>query len=482
MTYGKHWVTRNACAALLAGAVFTPGSLLAADPKPHPAPAAHPAASAHPPAKQDTSHGAAGHAAPGHGPATTGRADRGFEAANLPEWIAIGAIYRGKAEFPKGDFNKTRDDNYYLSRLRLETTINPASWVRLHAQAQDSQILGYRSRTKPASYQNTLDLRQGYVDLGPTGERGVNVRIGRQELSYGGERLVGTNDWNNVARSFDAVRVSGFKPGLRVDAFASVPVQPTQLRFDRHFPGQRFFGSHVVLDTLLPATSIEPYFLWKSLARVSGEGATSGFANIDTTGVRLTGMLRPTLHYTAELAGQFGSYAGNAVSGRAGSVQMSWTVRDTPRKPRLSFEYSYASGDGNPADGRRGTFDNLYPSNHDYYGITDKVAWQNIHNPHVGFDFHATHSLHLIAEYHEFFLATRQDGLYNYLGERIVLNRLATSSYVGRELNAQAHWTVNGKVTLGAGLGHMTRGAYLRQSTTRGTNYWYPYVSFYVHP
>ena len=51
--------------------------------------------------------------------------------------------------------------------------------------------------------------------------------------------------------------------------------------------------------------------------------------------------------------------------------------------PRLVAEYNYASGDANPTDGRRGTFDQLYPTAHDKYGLADQVGWRNMHDVRV---------------------------------------------------------------------------------------------------
>ena len=43
-----------------------------------------------------------------------------------------------------------------------------------------------------------------------------------------------------------------------------------------------------------------------------------------------------------------------------------------------ALEYDYSSGDSNPTDGKHGTFDNLFPTNHKFYGYMDFVSLQNI--------------------------------------------------------------------------------------------------------
>ena len=52
-----------------------------------------------------------------------------------------------------------------------------------------------------------------------------------------------------------------------------------------------------------------------------------------------------------------------------------------PRRRRLPF--NYGSGDDDPQDGAHGTFDQLYPLGHAYYGYIDPFALQNLRNTEV---------------------------------------------------------------------------------------------------
>lgn len=49
-------------------------------------------------------------------------------------------------------------------------------------------------------------------------------------------------------------------------------------------------------------------------------------------------------------------------------------------KPRLALEHNYASGDSDPNDGNVNTLQNLFPTNHKFYGAMDVFARQNMHN------------------------------------------------------------------------------------------------------
>ena len=49
------------------------------------------------------------------------------------------------------------------------------------------------------------DVHQAYVRVGGAREFPLSLKLGRQEMSYGDERLIGAFDWNNIGRVFDGV-------------------------------------------------------------------------------------------------------------------------------------------------------------------------------------------------------------------------------------------------------------------------------------
>src|SRR5262249_34997972 len=55
--------------------------------------------------------------------------------------------------------------------------------------------------------EDTIDWRQGWIEIANYKEFPLGAKIGRQELSYGDERLIGVFDWNNVGRVFDAAKL-----------------------------------------------------------------------------------------------------------------------------------------------------------------------------------------------------------------------------------------------------------------------------------
>ena len=167
----------------------------------------------------------------------------GFQRLNddWPSWLQVGLHYRGRVEGSSGlDSGGGRDDTYYLNRIRLNTSVSVNAWLRGFAQFQDAQTLAYDVANHPKSHTNTVDLRQGHIEAFQPGMSSVGVRVGRQTLSYGNERLVGALEWTNTSRAFDAVTGWWSNDIWRFEAFVASVVRIEQGRFDRHRDDETF--------------------------------------------------------------------------------------------------------------------------------------------------------------------------------------------------------------------------------------------------
>jgi hypothetical protein len=394
----------------------------------------------------------------------------------LPSWLQIGAQTRARFENPLSlGFVPDAADSYFLSRVRLDIGVRPVRQVRFYVQFHDSRAWGYDTRSSLASFQNPLDWRQGYAEYTSNEARGVQLRFGRQEIQFGAGRLVGAPDWSNTGKSFDAARVALYRPGYRADLVAGSVVQVDARRSDRHKPGEHLYGGYGSLTRWVKAANIQPYFFLKTALNCAPERGVPGDGNVFTAGFRWEGTLPGRFDYAAEYAGQWGSWSSDTIRATAGAYTFGWRPTASSLKPRLSLDFAHSSGDGNAKDGTRATFDQLYASNHNSMGITDQSGWRNVRMPKVAFEMNLTPKLKVLADFREIYLATLQDGFYNGAGTRTVLNRAATSRHVGAETDLVTTYQVSKTMTVGAGLGHMFAGAYLRQSTKAG-DYTYPYL------
>src|SRR5262249_4204227 len=111
-------------------------------------------------------------------------------------------------------------------------------------------------------------------------------------------------------------------------------------------------------------------------------------------------------------AGQLGTYNRLDHAAWAALVEAGYQLPEVFAKPWLGAGVNAASGDHDPTDGDHGTFFNMLPTNHLYYGFADQIALQNIVNPFVQLRFtpHPTLALNLFA--HWFRLASSNDARY----------------------------------------------------------------------
>jgi len=114
------------------------------------------------------------------------------------------------------DFSKRKvDDNnnrYLLSRVMPRVGYT-SKWINFLVEGRSSYSFGDERYNATAAGKGLaerdgpIDLHQAYVLIGNHKEFPLSLKIGRQELVYGDQRLLGHLRWNNNARTFDAAKV-----------------------------------------------------------------------------------------------------------------------------------------------------------------------------------------------------------------------------------------------------------------------------------
>jgi len=94
-------------------------------------------------------------------------------------------------------------------------------------------------------------------------------------------------------------------------------------------------------------------------------------------------------------------------------AQGGYTFKDAWGTPRLGLEFDYSSGDDNPFDDKHQTLDNLYPTNHKFYGYMDFFSLQNVQDLRMIVQIKPTSRLSVAIEGHAFWLANTHDSFYN---------------------------------------------------------------------
>jgi Alginate export len=201
------------------------------------------------------------------------------------------------------------------------------------------------------------------------------------------------------------------------------------------------------------------------------------------SGVRVAGALPAGFDYTTEWITQTGNLQNSggreSINAFAQHTVLRKGFETVVWKPRLIGEHNFASGDSTPGDGRSGTFDQMFPTPHEKYGLADQVGWQNVQHVAGGVEAKPVKHLVLRAMIQDWYLAQAKDGLYAAGGGLVFRDATGKSGkHVGEEVDliAQYNW---GPRYVGGGYGHLFAGEFLHaQSPGAGLNYVYVNVGY----
>jgi hypothetical protein len=278
----------------------------------------------------------------------------GPAANGLPPWLHLGVEFRGRFEALTAlDFVRDNNNIYYLHRIRGTIGIQPAPWLRFLVQPQNVRAPFHR-KPVPSNVQDTFDFHQWFGELR---KNDWQVRVGRQEINFGAQRLIGSANWGNSSRSYEGIRATRTRNRVQLDAFASMVAVVDNTRLNPVLAsGNQIHGVHLSAARLPREGVFESYAFWKisnTEAFQDRTGRTSHFTN----GLRALGKLPRRFDYNLEMAFQAGELAGQTHRAWAGYWNLGYTLASAERSPRLVAIYSFASGDNRAADGRSGTFD-----------------------------------------------------------------------------------------------------------------------------
>ncbi len=288
--------------------------------------------------------------------------------------------------------------------------------------------------------------------------------LGRQELQYGRQRLVSPLDWANSRRTFDVARASVRHGSWNIDGFWGMLVPVRKYEFNTSRRGDTdFYG---VYGTRVIASRHLVYDLyWLGLNRRSAAfGNLTARENRQTFGSRLGGRLLGSSDFDLEGAVQAGRHGDRHILAAMFTTQLGYIWAERAWTPRAYANFDFASGDGNPDDGRLGTFNQLFPLGHAYLGFADFVGRQNIEDLSLGLSAAPIREVLLTAGWHNFWRADSHDALYNPAGMVVRPGGGGESARVGREMDVVGHYLFNRYVAVELGYCHFFTGSFLRES------------------
>ena len=310
--------------------------------------------------------------------------------------VTFSGQYRVRGEFTQSnDYNDATtpdSDDFWTQRVRLTANAKATDDVSAKITIQDTRVFGSGLITGVDGLDTTyfdtdsnrgangFAVHEAYLNANNIFGTPVNFRVGRQELVYGDERLVGAFGWGNHGRAFDAFKFTYNTDAVSIDAFTATTDEAMTFSVDttsgavsvpnRPFSNDdhTFSGVYATLKQLIPNNTLDVY-LFHSF---DGDQMTRF-----TAGARLKGSAAG-VDYTVELPYQFGDQdVATSIGAWAFAAKAGYTL-PTPMNVRVGAEYDNGSGDDNALDDKAEAFANLYPTNHMHFGIGDVInSWTN---------------------------------------------------------------------------------------------------------
>ncbi len=367
--------------------------------------------------------------------------------------------YRGEFRTVKNYAGGVQEDtDFVIQRTRLHFDFSVMKNVRAFVQLQDSRFWGEENST--VGDLEGVDIHQAYVDFENVFGHDWTFRVGRQELSYGDQRLVSPLDWSAVGRSWDGVRTWYTTEDFQLDLFVT-NISERSLAPNGEQDDDHVFSGIYFHFTGWENHEVDAYLFYRNFSSGTfvGEDGVLGDRDEFTFGLRFKGHTGG-FSYSAEGDYQFGNNANDDIEAYAWALKAGYTFGGD-WKPHVGLEWDFASGDDDPTDGDAGTFNPLYPFGHAYQGFLDIFAWRNGHDFVFRVNAQPTEELWIEAAVHYFLLDSDTDSWYNAAGNPIRTVGGGVSNEVGTEIDIHAKYKLNPSTLLWIGYSHFFSGDYV---------------------
>lgn len=363
------------------------------------------------------------------------------------------------------------NDGFLLQRYLLHADVRLGSHFRAFGQLQSS-LEDFRNGGPRPTDADDFDLHQAFFDASTSWRDGneVTLRMGRQELAYGSQRLISVRDSPNNRLAFDSARVLTRLGEWQADAWVGQPVEIDSGIFDdQRIEDTTFWGGYVTGPLpFIPGLKADFYYLGLSREHAKFARGTADEVR-HSLGTRLFGK-RGALDWNFEFAGQFGSFGDDSILAWTAASDTGWTFATTPTKPRAFLRADIASGDHGGSN--LGTFNPLFPRGA-YFNEASLIGPQNLMDLQPGVELALTHSVKLTASCDFVWRESVDDGVYG-----VALNLQAPPGasrerYVGMFPSASLAWQAGRHLSLVFNYVAYLFGDLVRESVpgTRNGNY-----------
>lgn len=384
---------------------------------------------------------------------------------SISQKLTIGGEARWQYFYLKNEDwgNAVKDkDGYFLQRSLIHAKVNNSGRLKGYIELQSSLING-KANTSPVE-ENPLELHQAYADIQLLHNKRTSMllRIGRQELSYGSQRLLSVREIPNNRQAFDGIKISHQSNSTKLDIFYVHYVTAKKGLFDDGSSGQvKLWSVYFVQKDFFKNLNVDLYYfgLYKKQA-VFDDG--SGEEKRQTLGFRIWGNTK-LVNYDAEAVWQYGHLSDKQITAWTVSLNVNKKWSDIKGKPELGLKSELISGNKQYFDGKLETFNPLFPRGA-YFGLAAFIGPVNLADIHPSFSFDIYKNLRCNIEYDRFWRFSLQDGIYSPNVSLLYSGSNNPYKLIGSQYSSDIRYSLNPTCSFRAELTWFRPGAYLQKA------------------
>lgn len=379
-------------------------------------------------------------------------------------YISFGGEIRERFEYyshPMFSLQGQDADAYLLQRALLHADLHAGPYLRGFVQLGSHEAWWKDFAAPP--YLDRLDIQQAFGEIRLPLAGDPFLRVGRQEMAFGSQRLVAIRDAPNVRRNFDGIRFGGMFGDVRLDIFATRPVELREDRFDdRSDSEQALWGLYSTFPmNIMPGGKADLYYLGldKDPARFAAGTAEE---ERHTFGTRLFGT-HASWDWDWEVLGQVGSFGDQDIRAWGVTTDTGYSFDADGWTIRLGLKADIGSGDGDLDDDTLGTLNPYFPKLA-YFNQAALLGPSNVMDLQPSITFKPQPTLSITAGYDVLWRTTTADAIYAGSGAPIAGTASRSGQYTGSQLSLDLAWQASRHVDFGLGYVHLEAGEALRDA------------------
>jgi hypothetical protein len=354
-------------------------------------------------------------------------------------------------------------------RAMVHANLELSSKIRIFTQLNNTLRQFNPNPLTPEIDENQLSLHQAFVELKP--HQNWMLRLGRQEMGYGNNRIITFREGPNTRLTFDAAVVRYQKNLRKIDVLALSPVVSMPGVFDDVSLRTFIFGIYGS-EPFFKGKIIGDYYYLYFNSEDRQYNFVGGKENRLMAGKRVYSQF-PKLNFEIEYTHQIGKFNELNISASSISADVNYKVHEKSNCV-IGVAGNYITGDKDRTDNSLNTYNLIYSK--PAYGLAAPIGSSNIENVNPYIRFKPTPKISVYSGVYFMQRNSTEDGTYTpgMAQIRPTPERLfaSTKRSIGTQYALETTYQLDERNTFGLDAAFFTSGDYIKE-TGKGLNIFY---------